>query len=158
MRLKHRLGMVGGVLLAIGGLAFAQQPTLNSNTTADLGIAMRAKLGASQRIVEGLTSANFDLVRQGADELRGICDSRIWRHREDQIYTHYRGELHRSAIKMIEMADQQNLDGAAYTYMHTLTTCINCHQYSRDVLRLAVDPRQSGVISIPTTESSSRIR
>jgi hypothetical protein len=152
MTLKNRVMIVGGLLLAIGGIAIAQQPTFNSVESPDLGIAMRAKLGSSQRIVEGLTSANFELIRKGAEDLRNICDSRVWRPREDQVYSHYRGELHRSAIKLMEMAEQQNLDGAAYTYMHTLTTCINCHQYSRDVLRVAVVPRESSVILIPATD------
>ncbi len=152
MTLKHRIMIFGGLLLAIGGFAIAQQPGFNSVESPDLGIAMRAKLGSSQRIVEGLTSANFELIRKGAEDLRNICDSRVWRSREDQVYTHYRGDLQRSAMKLMEMAEQQNLDGAAYTYMHTLTTCINCHQYSRDVLRVAVVPRESSVILIPATD------
>jgi hypothetical protein len=152
MTLKHRVMIVGGLLLAIGGIAIAQQPGFNSVESPDLGIAMRAKLGSSQRIVEGLTSANFELIRKGAEDLRNICDSRVWRPREDQVYSHYRGDLQRSAMKLMEMAEQQNLDGAAYTYMHTLTTCINCHQYSRDVLRVAVVPRESSVILIPATD------
>lgn len=152
MTLKHRVMIVGGLLLAIGGFAIAQQPGFNSVESPDLGIAMRAKLGSSQRIVEGLTSANFELIRKGAEDLRNICDSRVWRPREDQVYSHYRGDLQRSAMKLMEMAEQQNLDGAAYTYMHTLTTCINCHQYSRDVLRVAVVPRESSVILIPATD------
>jgi hypothetical protein len=156
MTVKQRIVIVGGLLLAIGGLAVAQQPILSTEQPADLGIAMRAKLGSSQKIVEGLTSANFEMIRKGADDLKNICDSRVWRPREDQVYTHYRGELQRSAIKLMDMAEQGNLDGAAYTYMHTLTTCINCHQYSRDVLRVAVIPRgQAAVVSIPVTEQPS---
>ena len=96
---------------------------------------------------------NFDLIRKGADELASICQSNIWRPREDQVYSHYRGELQRAAIKLADLAEQQNLDGAAYTYMHALTTCINCHQYSRDVLRVATLPPGTGaVVSIPVTD------
>jgi len=150
---KTRLATLAGLVVTLGGLAIAQQPMMSTNDPVDLPIAMRAKLGASQRIVEGLTAANFDMIRKGAEELSNICQSRVWRPREDQIYSHYRGELHRAAIKLGDMAEQQNLDGAAYTYMHTLTTCINCHQYSRDVLRVATLPHGSNaVISIPVTD------
>lgn len=160
MSLKRRVALLGAVLLAIGGIALAQQPSLTQqHAHGDLGIAMRAKLGSSQKIVEGLTAANFEMIQRGADELRNICDSRVWQPREDQIYTHYRGDLYRSALKLKDMADQQNLDGAAYTYMHTLTTCINCHQYSRDVLRVAATPKDSGVILIPSTDQpTGRVR
>jgi hypothetical protein len=157
MEPKTRLAILAGIVLTVGGLAIAQQPVMSTNEPVDLSIAMRAKLGASQRIVEGLTAANFEMIQKGAEELGNICQSRVWRPREDQIYSHYRGELHRSAIKLGEMAQQQNLDGAAYTYMHTLTTCINCHQYSRDVLRVAALPHGSGaVVSIPVTDEPQR--
>jgi len=43
----------------------------------------------------------------------------------------------RPSKKLGVLAKEQNLDGAAYAFMTTLTTCINCHQYSRDVLRTA---------------------
>lgn len=156
MNVKQRIVIVGSLMLAIGGLAIAQQPILSTQQPADLGIAMRAKLGSSQKIVEGLTSANFEMIRKGAEDLQNICDSRVWRPREDQVYSHYRGELQRSAIKLMDQAMAENLDGAAYTYMHTLTTCINCHQYSRDVLRVAVIPRgTAAVVSIPVTEQQS---
>ncbi|MBX3423167.1 MAG: hypothetical protein KF752_16540 [Pirellulaceae bacterium] len=149
--------MIAVGLLALGMTALAQQPTLTTREPADLSIAMRAKLGASQRLVEGLTAGNFDLIRKGAEELKNICESQVWRPREDQVYSHYRGELHRAAIKLAELAEQQNLDGAAYTYMHTLTTCINCHQYSRDVLRVAAVQRNAAVISIPVTEAPTDV-
>jgi hypothetical protein len=156
MSVKRRVLVIGGMLLAISGLAIAQQPVLSTQQPADLGIAMRAKLACSQKIVEGLTSGNFEMIQKGAEDLQSICESRVWRPREDQVYTHYRSELQRSAVKLMAMAEQQNLDGASYTYMHTLTTCINCHQYSRDVLRVAVIPRGSAaVVSIPVTEQPS---
>lgn len=159
MEPKTRLGISAGIILTLGGLSLAQQPMMSRNDPVDLTIAMRAKLGASQRIVEGLTAANFDMIRKGADELSNICQSRVWQPREDQIYSHYRGELHRAAIKLGDMAEQQNLDGAAYTYMHTLTTCVNCHQYSRDVLRVATLPHSSNaVISIPVTDEPQRVQ
>jgi cytochrome c553 len=158
MELRTRLALLAGFLFLLGGMAVAQQPRLSSREPADLGIAMRAKLSASQRVVEGLTAANFELIHKGAEELTNICQSSVWQSRDDQVYTHYRGELQRAAIKLGEMAEQQNLDGAAYTYMNTLTTCINCHQYSRDVLRVATLPRDAGgVISIPVTDEAQQV-
>jgi len=155
MKRSYRFAVIGGLLAMLCGLGIAQQPTLTTKEPVDLTIAMRAKLGASQKVVEGLTSADFELIRRGASELVSICDSHVWRPREDQVYSHYRSELHRAAIKLAELSDQQNLDGAAYTYMHTLSTCINCHQYSRDVLRVASLPRGSNaVISIPVTDEA----
>ncbi len=158
MKTNQRIVIVGGLLLAFCGWSVAQQPTLTTREPANLNIAMQAKLSASQRIVEGLTAGHFEMIRKGAEDLKNICESSIWRPREDQVYSHYRNELQRAAIKLTDMADQQNLDGAAYTYMHTLTTCINCHQYSRDVLRVAATPRgANAVVSIPVTEQPAEV-
>jgi hypothetical protein len=149
--------VLGVGAMVLSGWAIAQQPTLTTQEPADLSIAMRAKLAATQKVTEGLTAGNFELIRKGADELQSICDSRVWRPREDQIYSHYRSELHRSALKLAALADDHNLDAAAYGYMHTLTTCINCHQYSRDVLRVASGPGlRPSVVSIPVTEEQPR--
>lgn len=124
----------------------------NSVRDANAAVLMRAKLGSSQKIVEGLMAGDFEMIRKGGNDLEKICDSTNWRRHEDQIVTHYRSELRRGASKLIKHADGENLEGAAYTYMHTLTTCINCHEYSRNVLRIAGMETPNPVVRIPVTE------
>ena len=98
------------------------------------------------------------MIRKGGDDLLKICDSSQWRHTDNQVVAHYRGELRRSALKLVSLAAEENLDGAAYAYMHTMTTCINCHQYSRDVLRVASRTEQLQVVPIPVTEQENAAR
>lgn len=139
-----------GSLIGLGALVIGQQPTLSDADRADLAVLMRAKLMSTQKVVEGLMDGDFNLIRKGGLELQRICDATSWRSHDDQVYGHYRAELKRSAIKMVEQADAGSLDGAAYGYMHTLTTCINCHDHCRNVLRIAqASPR---VVPIPVTE------
>ncbi len=149
---------VGLLSLSVGFamLAWGQQTVRIPDASHDqLGGLMRAKLSCSQRVVEGLMAGDFDLIRKGGDDLIKICDAEGWRTREDQIYSHYRGELRRTALKMMKQADDKNLDGAAYTYMHSMTTCISCHEYCRNVLRVASATPQSPVAPIPVTEQES---
>ncbi len=124
----------------------------NSVQNANAAVLMRAKLGSSQKIVEGLMAGDFSMIRKGGNDLEQICDSTNWRRHEDQIVSHYRSELRRGALKLVKHADAENLEGAAYTYMHTLTTCINCHEYSRNVLRIASMKNPNPVVRIPVTE------
>lgn len=133
----------------------SQAEILNSIPDADAAVLMRAKLGSSQKIVEGLMSGDFVMIRKGGSDLEKICDSSNWRRHEDQVVTHYRNELRRGATKLVLQADAENLEGAAYTYMHTLTTCINCHEYSRNVLRIAGVNKPNPVVRIPVTESEA---
>ena len=145
--------IVMGLLSGLGALVIGQQPTLSDADRNDLSVLMRAKLMSTQKVVEGLMDGDFDLIRKGGIELQRICDATGWRSHDDQVYGHYRAELKRSAIKLVEQADAASLDGAAYGYMHTLTTCINCHDHCRNVLRVAqATPR---VVPIPVTERES---
>jgi hypothetical protein len=98
---------------------------------------MRAKLASSQTVVEGLMVQDLSLVRTGALELEKICEATEWHAKEDQVYAHYRAELQRTAKKLAKLAQNDDLDGATYTYMHSITTCMSCHAYCRDVLHVA---------------------
>ena len=145
------------LLVAMSSSMSAQEPRplpTSVDKPQDSTVTMRAKLSSSQKVVEGLMAGDFAMIRKGGEDLQKICDSTQWKQGENQVVAHYRAELKRSAIKLVQQAEQQNLDGAAYTYMHTMTTCINCHQYSRDVLRLA-DFEQSRVVPIPVTEQEN---
>lgn len=143
------------VLTGVGALVLGQQPTLSDADHNDLAVLMRAKLMSTQKVVEGLMDGDFDMIRKGGLELQRICDATGWRGHDDQVYGHYRAELKRCAIKLVEQADAGSVDGAAYGYMHTLTTCINCHDHCRNVLRVA--QASPGVVPIPVTERESHV-
>lgn len=153
--LKHKLGMVAG--LACLGLVTVyvtgESTTTRKAEVLEQSEMMRAKVVCSQDILGGLVSNNFEMVSRGAEELNQICYSSEWTPSEDQVYKHHRTELHRLSQKLLRTAETRNLEGAAFTYMHTLNVCISCHQYCRDVLKIAeeIEPGQ-GVVPIPTHE------
>lgn len=148
-----RAGMAGAACVLVAGLGWtlvrgdAEPPLRTPDQQAAL---MRAKLASTQRIVDGLVSKDFTDISKGAEELIRICKATEWESHSDDVYAHHRRELIRQAEKMIHSAGRENLDGAAYSYIHALTTCISCHDYCRDVLKIADDnPRR--VVPIPTT-------
>ena len=53
------------------------------------------------------------------------------------MYLHYSREFSRLTEKLDRLAEDGNLEGASFTYMHIVGTCLSCHEYSRDVLRIA---------------------
>lgn len=118
---------------------------------------MLAKLANTQRVVAGLVAKDFGEIKRGAEDMLRVCDAEQWESNPDPVYVHYRGDLRRQAFRLSEMAEAHNLEGAAYGYIQTVSTCISCHEHCRDVLRIAQIPNTgSGVISIPTTENDSR--
>jgi hypothetical protein len=114
---------------------------------------MRAKVASSHKIMEGLVARDFTEIRSGALELKRICEATEWEANSDHVYAQYRGELIRQANKVIEAADQSHADAATFAYMNTLSTCINCHDHCRDVLKIATVKRTAKVVPIPTTDS-----
>jgi hypothetical protein len=132
-----------------------QPPPAPSND--QLPALMLAKLASSQKIVSGLVSENYDEIRRGGEELIRICDATAWAGHDDQIYKHHRAELRRHGQKLLKMTHERNLDGAAFCYMQTLSTCISCHQYCRDVLKIAEDTDGGlRVVPIPVTDGAPR--
>jgi hypothetical protein len=157
--LKLKLLVVFGIsATALAMLAWGQEkPFRPSDSTDELGGLMRAKLASSQKVVEGLMSKDFALIRKGSEEMSKICDATHWHATDDQVYAHYRSELRRAAKKMMLLSEEKNLDGSAYTYMHSLITCINCHEYCRDVLHIAKHAPDLKVIPIPATERQNSL-
>ena len=143
-------GLVRASGIKMASITFAAPQELPDEPIPGL---MLAKLASSQAIVAGLVSKDFDQIKRGAKDMIRICDASEWEGNQDDVYAHHRKELRRHSIKLTQLADEQNLDGAAFVYMHTVSTCINCHQHCRDVLRIASKPRPtSGVIRIPVAE------
>lgn len=154
---KHWCWIASGVLAAAGALFAAGDRTtpapIHDDQQATLMLAKRA---SAQKVVDGLVLKDFDQIHRGATELVRICDATEWAARGDQVYAHHRTELRRQALKLAKMADEKNLDGAAFAYMHSLTTCISCHEYSRDVLRISDNPRPTGrIVPIPVNDDEA---
>ena len=153
---KLRILCVLGVLsTGLVMLAWGQAPLRPTHNPDELSALMRSKLASSQKVVEGLVAEDFDLIHKGASEMSKVCDATDWHASDDQVYAHYRSELRRTAKKLMLLAEEKNLDGSAYTYMHSLTTCISCHEYSRDVLHIASKSPNLKVVPIPATEGEN---
>ena len=155
------LGVLGILSTALAVLAWGQapiapaRPVPPTHAEDELAGLMRAKLASSQKVVEGLMAKDFDLIGKGGLEMTKVCDASQWHASDDQVYAHYRSELRRTAKKLILQAQDKNLDGAAYTYMHSLTTCISCHDYCRDVLHVSTRNSTQKVVPIPATDEES---
>lgn len=129
--------LAGLVLIAYGVAVADQQPGKVPNVVSNDEALMALKLASSQKALEGLVEKDFVLIRKAGEELKRLEQSKVWRDVENGEYTHFRIELARQADKLVQMAEAKNLDGAAFTYMNMVSTCINCHNHCRDVLKIA---------------------
>lgn len=152
----HR-GLKGLLLVAVVGLGWSlvhgESKAPAKSQPAPESALMRAKVASSHKIMEGLVSKDFLEIRSGAEELKRICRATEWEANSDPVYAHYRSELIRQANKLIDGADQSNLDATMFAYINTLTTCVNCHDHCRDVLQIATVKPRAKIIPIPTIDS-----
>tara|TARA_R110000868_G_scaffold5261_1_gene32282 strand:+ start:19666 stop:20130 length:465 start_codon:yes stop_codon:yes gene_type:complete len=144
--------VTAGVLFIAGAVSASSQSEKPAVDPGDQQAAlMLAKLACSQKITSGLVTKDFDQIHRGANELSSICNATAWAAHKDPVYAHHRTELRKQAQKLAKMAQERNLDGATYSYMHSLNTCINCHEYCRDVLSIIDDSKVNlKVVPIPS--------
>lgn len=107
----------------------AQESAPKADAVADF---MRAKLGHSQRVLEGLSLEDYDLIARGAQELALASQASSWQVLQTEEYSRQSGEFRRSCDSLRNAAKAKNLDGAALAWMEVTMKCIQCHKYVRD--------------------------
>lgn len=100
----------------------------------DLRLFMRKKLAASNKILEGLTTEDMALVREGARALNKMSLSEKFRVNNDAMYKQFSAEFRRVTNDLNTAAEEENLDQATLKWMGTTMACIECHRFVRNTL------------------------
>lgn len=95
---------------------------------------MRRKLEATQKVMEGLAVEDYDLIAQGARQLRGISAAADFAVVKEAMYTQHADEFRRTVDRIEKNAKEKRLDGAALAYMDMTMSCIECHRFVRSML------------------------
>ena len=95
---------------------------------------MRKKLDASNSILEGLTTEDYDLIAAGAAELTRASSAEEWRVSNDALYRQHSDQFRRIAGRLEKQAKAKNLDGAALVWLEGTMSCIECHKWVRSTL------------------------
>jgi cytochrome c553 len=114
-----------GVLTLSAGIAPAQTPRT--------GRLMREKLAHSQKILEGLTTSNQDLLVREADALSRIATSPQWA--ADLRTPELRGYAEsfiKTVTDLAAAARRRDLDAAAANYNTMVTACYQCHKHLKN--------------------------
>ncbi|TWU47465.1 hypothetical protein Poly51_52650 [Rubripirellula tenax] len=149
-----RVGLVllAGVWIAVGGGFDADlwgDPPVSQIKDAE-GDLMKAKLSSSQNVLEGLCRNDFDLIGRGAREMKRISHAAEWPRHRDPVYEHFSTEFRRQCNLLEDFAQRRNREAVSFTYLHTTTICISCHDYVRDSRRVADMKPRGDVQLIPS--------
>jgi cytochrome c556 len=100
-----------------------------------VAVFMRAKLGHSQNVLEGLAVEDYELIEKGAHDLALASQASSWQVLQTEDYARHSDEFRRSCNALRAAAKARNLDGAALAWMEVTMKCIQCHKYVRDAER-----------------------
>jgi hypothetical protein len=95
---------------------------------------MRMKLDASNRILEGLVVDDLKLVVKGSEALLKMSAAEKWRASNDMMYLQHSRDFRRSVETLRNKAKKQSIDGAALAWVDVTMSCIQCHEWVRNVL------------------------
>jgi hypothetical protein len=97
----------------------------------NLQLFMRQKLVASNLILEGLCTDNFELIQEGAKKLHEMSDAERWHVSNDVMYKQFSNEYRQITRQLIQAAEDQNLDRATLKWLDATVSCLDCHRFVR---------------------------
>jgi hypothetical protein len=124
---------VAAVMLIPGDALQGQQPAAPGKPPKDrnLQLFMRQKLEASNQILEGLCTDDFDLIQEGAKKLHQMSDAERWHVSNDVMYKQFSNEYRQITQQLIKAAEDHNLDRATLKWLDATVSCLDCHRFVR---------------------------
>jgi hypothetical protein len=115
--------------------AQAQRPKGAESRVDDpqkVSIWMQHKLGASQRILEGMTRGDYEMIEKNAEGMRVMAYLEGWIRANSP---EYKAQLHAFDYAngaIVRAAKEKNLDGVTLAYTQLTISCAQCHKIVRD--------------------------
>jgi len=124
------LGLALGTGMALDGAgrpAAAQLPNLDE--------IMRNKLQHGQDLMEAVVLGQHTAVERHAYELTLLSEASTWTALRTPQYLEQAAGFRDSATRLMEAAQQQDMDRVAAAYTELVTTCVQCHRHVRGAAR-----------------------
>lgn len=119
----------------------------------ELSDFMRAKLAHSQKILEGLTTEDYDMIAKNSQEMSLLSQAATWRVLQTPEYLQHSTEFRRSADELTRAAKEKNVDAAALAYVDVTLKCVNCHKYVRRVRMARIDDESFPTRTLPAQQA-----
>ena len=98
-------------------------------------IWMRQKMSASQKILEGLTKEDFELIRVNAQAMQFMGYLESWARSDMPGYREQMQSFGFANGALVRAAKDKNLDGATLAYTQLAVSCVQCHKIVRGKLK-----------------------
>ena len=126
----------GGVAIAIAACVYcsAQESPPQKGPTSNQ-LLMRDKLTYATKALEGLSMEDFNKIAEAGNMMGIISRAAAWHVIPTDEYVRMSKNFQEQARDLERHAKEKNLDAASLDYMRITLTCVQCHNYIRDVRR-----------------------
>lgn len=120
-----------------GYFARAQRPETSKDKAEEpqtkASLWMRHKLAASQKILEGMTRADFELIEKNAQSMLAMGYLEGWVRADISGYKEQLRAFDHANSAIALAAKDKNLDGVTIAYAQLTISCVQCHKLVRDM-------------------------
>ena len=123
--------VLSGLVLSsvvVAGVLLAQESKEQPRSPRASSVFMRQKLVYSQRVLEGLTLENYDLIVTNGIRMWNMSNSNVWQVIFNDEYNAKSAEFRGKVMTMIDAARDKNLAAAQDAYAETIRSCYDCHK------------------------------
>ena len=124
------------VVLATVLMAILLSTERAATQTPATGRLMRQKLTHAQRLLEAITTSNYNLLERETQALVAIPQSPAWMVLNSPEYRRYSEAFQKATQALLMAAKNRDLDKAVTVYQDVTMSCYRCHQYIKN-MRLA---------------------
>jgi len=137
MRSALILALAGGAVAITGLIGEPQKSSPNREF-------MRQKLEHAQRVLEGITLEDFELVTKNARKLSALSQEAAWRAFDSPEYIEHSARFRRNTEALARAAANRNLDGATLAHFNVTMSCVECHKFVRGKSAARIKGRVGG--------------
>ncbi len=126
--------LVGALVVPAGAIQQPQQEDEAEQIKSEARqLFMRGKLASNQKIVEGLSLKNYEMIQEGAESVVQLVKGQHWFVLTTPEYRRFSEDMTMAAQRLKDAARNENIEAAALRYFDLTLTCIDCHQYLETV-------------------------
>lgn len=130
----------GRLLLAVGALVMLvicpasgdEKGKQGKKKPDEASVWMTKKLEFSQKILQGLTKGDFELIRKNADAMIVVGYLESWDRSSIPEYKKQLKAFEQANKELVRHAEKENIGEATKAYTKLVVSCVECHSVVRD--------------------------
>jgi hypothetical protein len=136
--MKNKRFGLASLLVALAVLSVStvgadeKKPVEKKTDKQKASIWMEKKLEHTQKILAGLTKADFEMIQSSAGEMQVLNYLEGWVRADRPEYKRQLGYFSDANKELIRQAGKKNLGGATLAYTQLTLSCVQCHALVRD--------------------------